>query len=546
MTFKEDFNDDTGWSAVDTNFRLNHTRAKGFVEFLKDSEVTTIIRYYANSRSNSKTITPDEAKFLSAQGFSILTIFQQNNRKNEDFGASNGRRNARTALEFAQRIGQPEGSTLLFAVDADFTSKSKNKNIADVLPYFESVKDTLGDKFRIGAYGSGFVLQTLLDEDLIEVPWLSMSRLFTGTRTFFENDAWAVRQIPLPLVHPFGADAKPDSVRVARRGDKGVFFDKNTLNLPVEEIGSFRVDQAGNGVVIAASDDESADATLGGGLGGVIAAAEVTISAQAESTNAFVKTEALNLREEPNGTVIRALTIGEPVNDFGPVPTNPRWNSVEVGGESGVVFGKFLRPPSTPDVEALLEAVVAEWVRFDKGRALEHHDPHFRFVGEMWQSIGLNLDGRNRDVPWSAAFVSFVVRNGGEAYQSFKFNAQHSVFVNDAIHARNTEDVEKPFWGFRISEKRPEIGDIIQRNRGGNSFSFDHAENHVHYASHSDIVVEVTSHVVRVIGGNVGHTVSMRDNIQEYDLNDDGFLDKNQPDGQRIISLLKNRAHEVA
>jgi hypothetical protein len=61
-------------------------------------------------------------------------------------------------------------------------------------------------------------------------------------------------------------------------------------------------------------------------------------------------------------------------------------------------------------------------------------------------------------------------------------------------------------------------------------------------------VVEVTSHVARVIGGNVGDTVSMRDitsagdNIQEYVLDADGFI----AGGQRVIALLKNRAKDVS
>ena len=161
----------------------------------------------------------------------------------------------------------------------------------------------------------------------------------------------------------------------------------------------------------------------------------------------------------------------------------------------------------------------------------------------MWAAIGEPWDGRSRypngeEVPWSAAFISWVVRRAGPAYANFQFAASHSVFVNNAIKARVTNRLDKPFWGYRITERKPEIGDIIQRNRGSGAFTFSHAENHTSYSSHSDIVVEITADVVRVIGGNVGNTVSMGGAIQEYDLTADGFI---KP-GQRVISLLKNRA----
>ena len=82
----------------------------------------------------------------------------------------------------------------------------------------------------------------------------------------------------------------------------------------------------------------------------------------------------------------------------------------------------------------------------------------------------------------------------------------------------------------------------MHRNRlsGGPVYSYDYAENHAHFASHSDIVCEVRGNVARVIGGNTGSgegTVAMH----EYDLDNDGFLAK----GQKIIALLKNRSDEI-
>jgi hypothetical protein len=161
-------------------------------------------------------------------------------------------------------------------------------------------------------------------------------------------------------------------------------------------------------------------------------------------------------------------------------------------------------------------------------------------VGENWYGNSKYPNGQ--DVPWSAAFISFVVANSGPEYAEFLLDPSHSVFSNDAIRARVMAEADKPFWGYRISEKKPEIGDIVHRNRltGGTVYSYDYAETHAHFESHSDFVCEVRGKVARVIGGNTGHgegTVAMH----EYELDDHGFLAKDQ----KIIALLKNRSDDI-
>lgn len=514
MSYREDFTNADGWCAVDVSTRLNNAAGRTFATFLRGSGVDTIIRYYASS-TRPKTITSEEAKFLSKEGFGILPVFQDSSRNISDFSRQKGSANAKSAMEFAKRVGQPKdkGSTILFAVDADYTSEQIDGPILD---YFKAIKDEIDGAFSVGAYGSGAVLSKLLAERLITVPWISMSRLFLGTEQFFYSNRWSIRQVP------------PDANHAA----SGVGYDRNVVRVPRKELGAFQVDEAEQGSL---AWDEEADATLGGH-----SAAFVTESLA--GTDRLVTTEGLRLRSSPNGTIIRNLTIGEKVVDLG-AATEDGWRKVKVGAEEGAVFGKYLREPGRPEVEALLRAALDEWLRFDKGRANEKADPYYKYVREMWAAIGEPYDGRSRypngeEVPWSAAFISWVVRKGGSAYANFQFAAGHSVFVNNAIKARVTNRLDKPFWGYRITEKKPEIGDIIQRNRGSGVFTYSYAENHSNYESHSDIVVEVTPDVVRVIGGNVSDTVTMDGDPQEYQLDGEGFV---KPD-QRVIALLKNRA----
>ena len=516
MGYQQDFAKATGWSVADVSVRLNNNAGRTFLNFLRGNGVHTLIRYYASS-ARPKTVTPEEAKLLSREGFGILPVFQDSSRDISNFSRANGTANAKSATEFAKRVGQPagKGSTILFAVDADYSTAQIDGPILD---YFKAVHEEINGEFNLGAYGSGAVLSKLLAERLITLPWISMSRSFLGTEQFFYSNRWSMRQVPPEVTHPAS----------------GIGYDRDVIRVPRGELGAFQVNDAGEGYLAV---DEDADATLGGA-----SAASMHDLESAGGDVRLVATEGLRLRNAPGGTIIRDLTILEPVHDLG-AASEEGWRKVRVGNDEGAVFGKYLRAPGRQEVESLLRAAIDEWLRFNKGQANEAADPYYKYVREMWAAIGEPYDGRSHypdgeEVPWSAAFISWVVRNGGPAYANFQFAASHSVFVNNAIKARVTNRLDKPFWGYRITEKQPELGDIIQRNRAGGSFSYSYAENHSQYKSHSDIVVEVTPDVVRVVGGNVADTVSLGGGLQEYQLNTDGFIEPNQG----VIALLKNRA----
>lgn len=209
--------------------------------------------------------------------------------------------------------------------------------------------------------------------------------------------------------------------------------------------------------------------------------------------------------------------------------------------QGGFASAKFLRPLQSPQREALLDQAFIEHQRFQRGLGKEHVAPFAGFVGEMWRAIGLNLDGTDRDQPWSAAAISFMVRNAGPAYARFKFAAAHSRFTHAAIQARRGNDARAPFWGFDLFEARPRPGDIVVRDNPdvAPSVDFDFASHSDSYRSHSDIIVHVDSEAQKAIaiGGNVGHSVG----IAEYDLAPGDFLAPTQ----HTFALLVNRADDI-
>jgi hypothetical protein len=200
--------------------------------------------------------------------------------------------------------------------------------------------------------------------------------------------------------------------------------------------------------------------------------------------------------------------------------------------EEGFVAFKYLRPSAGDAKEALIYAASREWARFNFGKGKEYRDPFSDYVGEMWSAFGLNLTGKNRVWPWSAAFISFIVRKAG--YEGFRYAIAHSQYIHDAIvKRRNGEDA--PFWGFRLDEHPPHLGDLVCQWRI-NEADYDYATHENQFPSHCDLIIDINyeKQIVTTLGGNVRNSV----NKKEYSLDNNGFLDSSR--GSKLFAVLRN------
>lgn len=156
------------------------------------------------------------------------------------------------------------------------------------------------------------------------------------------------------------------------------------------------------------------------------------------------------------------------------------------------------------------EIVEQEWAFFDRGQKKEDEDGYYQRVGDYWRE-GLEItdrDGRDRQYRWSAAFVSWVMKNAG-AGNHFKYSSRHSVYIRDAIQKRNNNDSNAAFKGYRLNEVNPQIGDLVCASSGEDAGKVDY-DTTTDYRAHCDIVIETKQGEIDVIGGNVGDSVSKR------------------------------------
>lgn len=210
--------------------------------------------------------------------------------------------------------------------------------------------------------------------------------------------------------------------------------------------------------------------------------------------------------------------------------------AVVFAGSVSAFSGNGALSSSTAGVSSMANRIAKicldEWEAFGRGSKKGADDPQYLRVGDYWASIGQPHNGRTQIVnnstgksynpPWSAAFISFVLRKAG-AGNGFEYAQAHCHYVQDFIKGRS----DSVYQAMHPDHYAPKLGDIVHYGRlGAKKFDFAEAvtiyQVDSFYPSHSDIVVEVdtTGGVIRTIGGNVGNSVEDK----RFEVNSKGIL----------------------
>jgi hypothetical protein len=250
--------------------------------------------------------------------------------------------------------------------------------------------------------------------------------------------------------------------------------------------------------------------------------------------------DGLNLRASPStsGELLGTMpfaTVCELVED-----TGTRWKKVSARLDGADVVGfasdLYLTEPRSDAIIRLIQSAMHYWTLFDRGEGREDVQPFKNEVLKMWDDLGggrpPNNNTSHRKWPWSAAGMSAFIRRAG-GYTGFRFSAGHSTYIHDSI-VKMRANRAAPFWGFRIDEKKPEVGDLIAQWREERR-DYDFAAANDEFSSHTDLVCQIVNGTVRTIGANVPtDTVG----VKVYRLTDDGFL----VGDRKEIAIMKNMA----
>lgn len=164
-----------------------------FLDAMKYLGVKTIVRYFdwpGSPTLPQKIPTAAELALIKKNGFKFLGIFQHSNNRIASFTPERGLKDAGVALELAKKWGQPQGAAIYFGIDFDPSAAEVNGPVTEYAKNFSRL--VRGAGFRVGAYGSGLSLRTLLDAKIIDLAWLSMS---TGFRESKDFKRWNMKQV---------------------------------------------------------------------------------------------------------------------------------------------------------------------------------------------------------------------------------------------------------------------------------------------------------------------------------------------------------------
>ncbi|MCA9778176.1 MAG: DUF2272 domain-containing protein, partial [Candidatus Eremiobacteraeota bacterium] len=173
---------------------------------------------------------------------------------------------------------------------------------------------------------------------------------------------------------------------------------------------------------------------------------------------------------------------------------------------------------SESPVEKALDIATEEWVFFGeqtididgnlvKKGGQEADDEYYRRVADYWkEGVDMDLTGKDTHEPWSAAFISWVMKKAGMG-ERFSYSDWHATYIRNSILARRRDDPSFAYWGYRLSERAPQVGDLVGYARQG-GISYDYQPTV--YASHTDLVVAVRPGEIDVIGGNVKDSVTKK------------------------------------
>jgi hypothetical protein len=161
-------------TVVDTN-----DNTSSHIASLKSRGVTAVGRYYSSRAS--KRLTKPEARALSDAGIKIFTVFEDNG--DPELSVSSVIHDAQIALQQAASVGQPEGSTIYFALE-HLPNGYNASHLPGIGNYFHGLKQVLDGKYKLGVYSDGVVCDALLQDRLCEHAWLSASSAFPGSKDF--------------------------------------------------------------------------------------------------------------------------------------------------------------------------------------------------------------------------------------------------------------------------------------------------------------------------------------------------------------------------
>lgn len=178
---------------------------------------------------------------------------------------------------------------------------------------------------------------------------------------------------------------------------------------------------------------------------------------------------------------------------------------------TGSVAGAPGQVPRTEEEEEAFPALVAYWSATPGREAILARN---RARLRVLQGGGVPDAPPWTDVPWSAAFLSFLLRAAGYDATDAPSAEAHWVLVDHLIARETRFPGRAPFAPHAPSARPPQPGDLLCATRDAARGRYARPQDRAAEAGrpvpmHCDVVVGVREGVVEAIGGNLGDAVRL-------------------------------------
>jgi hypothetical protein len=182
----------------------------------------------------------------------------------------------------------------------------------------------------------------------------------------------------------------------------------------------------------------------------------------------------------------------------------------------------------TPFRRRSVKNALEEYKLWGEGKKKETESSMYATIKKYWDSIGWNESQWSPSgTAWSSAFISYIMKKSKANEDEFKFASSHSQYITKAIV--NRKEKAKGFKGYKIDEKKVELGDLVcYARQDGVTY-----ETTGSYSSHCDLVVEIDGDNAYALGGNVSNSVTK----SKIPLTSDGYAKA----GNRRFVVIKTK-----
>ena len=206
------------------------------------------------------------------------------------------------------------------------------------------------------------------------------------------------------------------------------------------------------------------------------------------------------------------------------------------------------RPPRSPleqmEAARVADSIAGYWAVTDDGWWILDRQ------NDVW--TGRYGAGARWEDPWSAAFISWVMCEGGLGEEDlFKRHIAHYVYIDQAIEARDGDEPAAAYVAYDVGEMPIEPGDLLCSARRSAYVSIGERRRNLGEGvrSHCDITIRVEEHNDRilVIGGNVSGSVRLKLFAAPFVSNGDGEFRARSVTGddRTMFAHLKLRAEPL-